>query len=242
MAVMNRYDVLGIRDDATLDEIKKAYRKLAAKTHPDRNGEDMTPLFRSVQEAYETLSNPLKRAAYDRELNGASVPQPEPAAYAGAQPSYHYEEAAPAYAPEEYEAPAAPRPRTEREEKIRRVKIAVIASVFVGLGGYWLFQEILLLQLVQPKDGLRLLTFPGLPAIVYALLWAFGTLVAAVADDISTALKTPFGCAAISGGFAFITATGTTDVWIPALVTGLILSFVTGLAVRLRDEIAGWVR
>jgi hypothetical protein len=242
MAVMNRYDVLGIRDDATPEEVKKAYRKLAAKTHPDRNGEDMTPLFRSVQDAYETLSNPLKRAAYDRELNQASVPQPEPAAYAGGQPAYRHEETAPRYAPAEYDAPAAPQPRSEREEKIRRLKIGAIASVFVGLGGYWLFQEIQLLQLVQPKDGLRLVTFTGLPAIVYALLWAFGTLVAAVADDISTALKTPFGCAAIAAGFAFITATGTRDIWIPALVTGIILSFVTGLAVRLKDEIADWVR
>jgi hypothetical protein len=239
---MNRYDVLGIRDDATPDEVKKAYRKLAAKTHPDRNGEDMTPLFRSVQEAYETLSNPLKRAAYDRELNKASMPQPEPAAYAGSQSSYRYDEPEEQYAPEEHDVPVPPAARSEREEKIRRIKIGAIVSVFVGLGGYWLFQEIQLWQLVQPKDGIRLLTFPGLPAIVYALLWAFGTLVAAVADDISTALKTPFGCAAISGGFAFITATGSTGVWIPALVTGIILSFVTGLAVRLRDEIAVWVR
>lgn len=239
---MNRYDVLGIREDATPEEVKKAYRKLAAKTHPDRNGEEMTPLFRSVQEAYETLSNPLKRAAYDRELNKVAMPQPEPAAYAGAQPSYHYEEPAPEYAAEE-DAPAAPTaPRTARDIKIRRIKIGLIVSVFAGLGGYWLVQEIQLWQLVQPKDGLRLLTFPGLPAIVYALLWAFGTLVAAVADDISTALKTPFGCAAIAGGFAFITATGTRDIWIPALITGIILSFVTGLAVRLRDDIAAWVR
>lgn len=239
---MNRYDVLGLKDTATPEEVKKAYRKLAAKTHPDRNGEEMTPLFRSVQDAYETLSNPLKRAAYDRELNAASMPQPEPAAYSGPGP-YRYEEPEPQYAPQvEDDAPAPPAPRSAREEKVRRIKIGAIAAVFAGLGGYWLIQEIQLWQLVQPKDGLRLLTFPGLPAIVYALLWAFGTLVAAVADDISTAMKTPFGCAAIAGGFAFITATGTRDIWIPALVTGIILSFVIGLAVRLREEIAGWVR
>jgi curved DNA-binding protein CbpA len=128
MAVMNRYDVLGIRDDATPEEIKKAYRKLAAKTHPDRNGEDMTPLFRSVQDAYETLSNPLKRAAYDRGLNNAPAPQPGPA--------YHHEEADPQYTPEEPEEPEAPAPRSERDEKIRRIKIGLIVSVFVGLGGY----------------------------------------------------------------------------------------------------------
>ncbi|GAA4034161.1 hypothetical protein GCM10023063_17650 [Arthrobacter methylotrophus] len=238
---MNRYDVLGVKENATQEEIKKAYRRLAAKTHPDRNGEDMTPLFRSVQDAYETLSNPLKRAAYDRELNPVSAPQPEPAAYAGSQASYHYQEPEPRHAPEESAAPAAA-PRSVRDVKIRRIKIWSIVTFFAALSGYWLVQEIQLWQLVQPTGGLRLLTFQGLPAIVYALLWAFGTLVAAVADDISTALKTPFGCAAIAGGFAFITATGSTGIWIPALVTGIIFSFIIGLAVRLKDQLADWVR
>lgn len=242
MAVMNRYDVLGIKEDATPEEIKKAYRKLAAKTHPDRNGEDMTPLFRSVQDAYETLSDPLKRAAYDHELNPVAQLQPEPAAYAGSQASYHQDETQGQYDPEEYDAAVPQPPPSAPQVKIRRIKIGLIVAVFAALGGYWLFQEIQLWQLVQPKQGIRLLTFQGLPAIVYALLWAFGTLVAAVADDISTALKTPFGCAVISGGFAFITATGSTDIWIPALVTGIILSFVIGLAVRLRDDIRAWVR
>lgn len=238
---MNRYDVLGVRDDAPLEEIKKAYRKLAAKTHPDRNGEEMTPLFRSVQDAYETLSNPLKRAAYDRELN-VPAPQPEPAAYAGPQPSSHYEEPEYPAAAEEPAAPAPAAPPTEREVKIRRLKIGAIAAVFVGLGGYWLFQEIMLWQLVQPRTGLRLVAFQGLPALVYAGLWAFGTLVAAVADDISTAVKTPIGCAAAAGAFAFITATGTTDVWIPAMTTGILLSFLIGLAVRLKEDLVHWVR
>lgn len=240
---MNRYDVLGVRGDATLEEIKKSYRKLAAKTHPDRNGEEMTPLFRSVQDAYETLSNPLKRAAYDRELNTVPAPQPEPAAYAGPQPSYRYEEPERPAAPEEpAAAPEPAEPPTEREVKIRRLKIAAIAAVFAVLGGYWLFQEVTLWQLVQPDQGLRLVTFQGLPALVYAALWAFGTLVAVVADDISTAVKTPVGCAAAAGVFAFITATGTTDVWIPAMTTGIILSFAIGLAVRMKEDLARWVR
>lgn len=54
---MNRYDVLGLKVDASQEEIKKAYRKLAAKTHPDVAGAVMAPLFMSVQDAYETLSD-----------------------------------------------------------------------------------------------------------------------------------------------------------------------------------------
>ena len=239
---MNRYDVLGVRDDATPEEVKKAYRKLAAMTHPDRNGEEMTPLFRSVQDAYETLSSPLKRAAYDRELNKAPAPHPEPAAHAGPQPTYHYEEPADQPAPDAYAPPEPPAPPSARDVKLRRLKIAAIAAFFAGMGGYWLFQEIMLWQLVQPATGLRLLTFQGLPALVYAGLWAFGTLVSVVADDISTAVKTPLGCAAAAGAFAFITATGTTDVWIPAMTTGIILSFAIGLAIRLKDDLAAWVR
>jgi hypothetical protein len=239
---MNRYDVLGLKDDATTEEIKKAYRKLAAKTHPDRNGEEMTPLFRSVQDAYETLSNPLKRAAYDRELNNVPAPQPEPAAYAGPRPAYHPEEAFRQHAKNEPEVPVPATPRSKRDQAIRWTKIGLIAAVFTGLGAYWLVQEIQLLQLVQNTEGLHLFTFQGLPGIVYAVLWAFGTLVAAVADDIGTAIKTPIGCAAISGGFAFIAATGSSDLWIPALVTGVLLSFVTALIVRFRAGIAAWTR
>lgn len=65
--------------------------------------------------------------------------------------------------------------------------LASSPAFFVGLGGYWIFQEIQLLQIVQPKGGIRLLTSPGLPAIVYAVLWAFGTLIAAFAEDVGTA-------------------------------------------------------
>lgn len=235
---MNRYDVLGLKDNATPEEIKKAYRKLASKTHPDRNGEEMTPLFRSVQDAYETLSNPAKRAAYDRELNNVPAPQPEPAAHYGPQPGHREETVRQAT----YEPDTPARPRSTRDNVLRGIKIGAVASVFVALGGYWLLQEIQLLQLVQRTDGIHLFTFPGLPGIVYAVLWAFGTLVAAVAYDIGTAIKVPIGCAVIAGGFAYIAATGTTEVWIPALVTGLILSYVTGLAVRLRTQLAGWAR
>lgn len=62
------YELLGIARTATADEIRKAYRKLAMKYHPDRNQGDAASeeMFKAVSEAYEVLSDEKKRAAYDR--------------------------------------------------------------------------------------------------------------------------------------------------------------------------------
>ncbi|PKX69235.1 molecular chaperone DnaJ, partial [Latilactobacillus sakei] len=61
------YDVLGVGRDASDDEIKKAYRKLSKKYHPDINkAPDAEAKFKEVTEAYEALSDPQKRAAYDQ--------------------------------------------------------------------------------------------------------------------------------------------------------------------------------
>jgi len=59
--------VLGVGKSATQDEIKKAYRELALKYHPDRNSDnsDSEVKFKEVSEAYETLSDPEKRKQYD---------------------------------------------------------------------------------------------------------------------------------------------------------------------------------
>lgn len=68
MEKQDYYEVLGVEKDATTDQIKKAYRKLAVKYHPDRNPDDKNAedMFKKVAEAYEVLSDPQRRQNYDQ--------------------------------------------------------------------------------------------------------------------------------------------------------------------------------
>ena len=79
----NFYDVLGVQKNASEDEIKKAFRKLAVKYHPDNGGDENK--FKEISEAYETLSNPDKRREYDQLLMYGGIPGQGAAggAYAG---------------------------------------------------------------------------------------------------------------------------------------------------------------
>src|SRR6266498_3343059 len=69
MAKRDYYSVLGVNRDASEEDIKKAYRKLAMKHHPDRNPDDKgssEDKFKEAKEAYEVLTDAKKRAAYNQ--------------------------------------------------------------------------------------------------------------------------------------------------------------------------------
>lgn len=69
MGLKDHYQILGLSPNATPLEIKKSYRRLALKYHPDRNKEDKIAAahFKEIKEAYETLSHPQKREIYHQQ-------------------------------------------------------------------------------------------------------------------------------------------------------------------------------
>src|SRR5215470_12577425 len=68
MAKQDYYELLGVNRGASADEIKRAYRKLAMQHQPNRNPGDKTAehKFKEINEAYDVLKDPQKKAAYDR--------------------------------------------------------------------------------------------------------------------------------------------------------------------------------
>ena len=75
---MDHYSTLGVGKNATPDDIKKSYRKLASKHHPDKGGDTAT--FQKIQVAYDVLSDPEKRQQYD---------SPAPQGFPGAGFNFH---------------------------------------------------------------------------------------------------------------------------------------------------------
>jgi molecular chaperone DnaJ len=90
----NYYDILGVKKDASAADIKKAFRKLARKHHPDTGGDEEK--FKELNSAYEVLSDPEKRAEYDQygQYFGGKMPPGAggPAGY-GAGGGYSYQQA-----------------------------------------------------------------------------------------------------------------------------------------------------
>jgi molecular chaperone DnaJ len=74
----NLYNILGVSPTASTEEIKKAYRSLAMRHHPDRNAHASAQVrFNAIKSAYETLSDPQKRAEYNYSLNHRIIIDPE---------------------------------------------------------------------------------------------------------------------------------------------------------------------
>lgn len=79
----NFYSLLGVAPNATQDEIKKVFRSLAMRYHPDRNAHPRAEIrFKGIQQAYEILSDPALRDEYNQKLNNRIVLEPEAEAYA----------------------------------------------------------------------------------------------------------------------------------------------------------------
>ncbi len=144
--VKDYYVILGVPPDATFDEIKLAYRQLALAYHPDRNGApEAEDRFKELNEAYEVLSDPEKRAAYDTfraalNVPGQKMPQEdvvEPEAADETPPPEHRDVAAKA---ERTAAPVAQPspPLTQRPSPptwaILLVMIGVLILLGVGVG------------------------------------------------------------------------------------------------------------
>ena len=91
MSKRDYYEVLGVNRSAEADEIKKVYRKLALKFHPDKNPGDKTAeeKFKELGEAYEVLNDPQKRAAYDQFGHAAFDPRARASRAGGFSGGFH---------------------------------------------------------------------------------------------------------------------------------------------------------
>ncbi|HNT29678.1 MAG TPA: J domain-containing protein, partial [bacterium] len=133
----NFYKILGVAPEATPEQIKDAFRKLAQQYHPDRNGStEAAAKFKQINEAYQTLGNASKRTIYNydlrRERERAQTGEPVPRAGKASQPANEQEYRSPAYY--QNNPRAAVRPVRKTPLWLRRFgqTIQILARVLIG--------------------------------------------------------------------------------------------------------------
>jgi molecular chaperone DnaJ len=100
----DHYTVLGVQRSASAGELRRAFRVLALRHHPDRAGPDATTLFQAIAEAYAVLSDPILRASYDARLR-AREGAPQAPSRAAAAAARHHRSAPAGYETGEYQGP-----------------------------------------------------------------------------------------------------------------------------------------
>jgi hypothetical protein len=143
------YELLGVRQDASTGEIRTAYRVLAKVMHPDTGGTAGT--FRLLREAYETLSDPERRAEYDSEDEEEDEPVPAPAAVRRARMRAVHDD--PEYVPARVEIPADTIPwwHTVRSTKVvLSPAIQPDKAVILGAVAAWVILLLALIMVTPP--------------------------------------------------------------------------------------------
>jgi len=140
MAFTNYYIVLGVKNTATFDEIKAAYRELAKKYHPDKNPGNTAAedFFKEVQQAYAVLSNPEKRRKFDLKFSYGSSPKPNGPTQTTQSKHYTYTQYtgnAYQYAQQQAQSrqQGAPRPSKPKAKPDRSENHYILVSVGVAL-------------------------------------------------------------------------------------------------------------
>ncbi|HPI10580.1 MAG TPA: DnaJ domain-containing protein, partial [Catalimonadaceae bacterium] len=144
------YEILGVPPDATDDQIKKAFRKLAKLHHPDHNIGIDPSRFRKIFEAYEVLNDPKKRSAYDHILSAAHKDSEEDG---GADFDYIYDES---FLENDPDAPSASELSEEwkptNTEYVNGEGLMLTVASFAGLAGICLGYSALYTLIYYPYN------------------------------------------------------------------------------------------
>lgn len=155
MAKQSYYQVLGVSQTATSEQIKQAYRKLARQYHPDvSDSADAEARFKEINAAYDTLSDSLKRADYDQTLTDSGVRRGSPAGSAPAGQA----SAAPSYTD------------PNRQALMRAAFARMLVAGLVATAGGMLLQAVAMAVLGRPIN-IATVVLGALPALAVGLLY-----------------------------------------------------------------------